>query len=91
VTSRLSVWVQPGASRSRIVGLHGGAVKVAVAAPPEKGRANREVEETVARALGLRRSCVRVLSGVTTRSKVLEIEGLAQEDLDRQVASWSDA
>lgn len=81
MAERLNVWVQPGASRSRVAGMRGDAVKVAVSAPPEKGRANKAVESLLARALGVRRSSVRVVSGHTSRLKVVEIEGVGPEAL----------
>lgn len=81
MSARLAVWVQPGASRSRVVGMRGDALKVCVSAPPEKGRANKALEAFLAGALGLKKSAVRVVSGKASRQKVVEIEGLDDEAL----------
>lgn len=69
---RLHVWVVPGASRSRIMGLHGGLLKVGVASPPERGRANEDVIGLLEAALGVK---VIPIRGMTSRHKVFEIPG----------------
>jgi len=51
-----------------------GRLKVRVAAPPERGRANAELVAFLARELGLRRGEVRVAAGVSSRDKVIEID-----------------
>jgi len=73
VTLRLRV--APGASRDRISGVHGDALKIAVAAPPENGKANRAVVALLAEALGCRRADVTVVSGLASRDKVARIAG----------------
>jgi uncharacterized protein (TIGR00251 family) len=71
------VWVVPRASRSEIVGTHGGRLKVRVTAPPEAGRANEEVARLLGEILGTR---VELQSGATSREKTF----LAFDvDLDR--------
>jgi uncharacterized protein (TIGR00251 family) len=71
--TRLRLRVKPGARRSTIVGVHGGALKLAVAAPPEKGKANRAVIALLADALGLTPSAVTITTGETSQDKVAEI------------------
>ena len=65
----VAVRAQPGARRNGIVGEHHGALKVAVTAPAERGRANEAVAALLAAALGLKKSQVELISGVTTRDK----------------------
>ena len=55
---RRALQVSGGARRSEVVGVHGGALKVAVQAPPDKGKANRAVVELLAEALGVPLSAV---------------------------------
>jgi hypothetical protein len=82
----VKVRAQPAASRDGITGVHGDALKVAVTASPERGKANAAVERTVARALGVRASSVRVHSGATSRDKWVAVEGLDLEEATRRVA-----
>jgi len=69
----------PGASRSRIAGLHGDAVKVQIAAAPEKGRANEALCALVAETLGVARRDVAVVRGATSAKKTLRVEGLSPD------------
>ena len=55
--------VQPRSARDRVVGLHGGALKVQVTAPPVDGAANRAVIELLAEWLGVPRRAVAVVRG----------------------------
>jgi hypothetical protein len=71
--SRLRLRVSAGASRSRILGIHGGALKLSVKAPPERGKANREVRALVAEALGLAASEVELVAGETSPDKVVRL------------------
>lgn len=71
--TRLRLRVKPGAKKTAIVGAHGGALKVAVAAPPEKGKANRAVVKLLAETLGLPATAVAITAGETSQDKVAVI------------------
>jgi len=77
---RLRIRVQPRASRTEIAGLHGNAVKVRLAAPPVDGAANEALARFIARHLGVPRSAVRIESGATGRSKILDVDGIDLAD-----------
>jgi uncharacterized protein (TIGR00251 family) len=83
----LPVHAQPGARKAGIVGEHAGALKVAVTAPPEDGRANKALVELLAKKLGLKRSQVTLLSGQTSREKQFFIEGVRKKELQNCVAA----
>ena len=83
----LDVLVVPGASRASVVGPHGDALRVRVAAPPERGRANDAVTELLAAALGIRPADVRVERGHAARRKTLRIAGLAPETVRARIAA----
>ena len=87
MTLRLSLTVSPGAGRSEIVGRHGEGWKVRVAAAPERGRANRELVALLADALGVHHGSVRVVSGAGSRRKVVEVEGLDEDEVARRLAA----
>lgn len=72
----IQVKVVPGASRSRIVGPLGDRLKVAVAAPPEKGRANAELEALLAKLCGVRTADVTVEAGRSAAAKLVRIRGV---------------
>ncbi len=74
--SLLAVRAQPGAKRSAVVGLHGAALKVAVTAPADRGKANAALVEVLAQALRLKKSQVVLASGPTRRDKTFLIRGL---------------
>ena len=76
---RLEVYIQPRASKSELAGLHDGVIKIRIAAPPVENAANRALIDFVALHLGIARRCVRVVSGGTSRRKVLEIDGVTAE------------
>jgi uncharacterized protein (TIGR00251 family) len=82
----LPVRAQPGARRAGVQGEQNGALKVAVTAPPEDGRANQALVEVLREALRLKRSQVELLSGQTSRDKRFLIRGVAREELQRRVA-----
>ena len=71
---RVSVHVQPRASRSEIVGVHGTALKVRLQAPPVEGAANDALIALLAERLGVPRRAIRVVGGATSRAKTVEID-----------------
>ena len=95
VTIVLRLHVQPGAGRSAVTGRYGDAVKVKVAAPPERGRANEAVIELVASLLGAKPTQVGLVSGESSRTKRVQVTGVVVDDVRRvltdQVASGNKA
>ncbi len=77
----LKVRAQPGASRNKISGVYGDALKVAVQAPPEKGKANQAIARALASALGAKESQVTVHSGDASRDKWFRVEGLSMDEV----------
>ena len=67
----IAVHAQPGAKKSAVAGLHGGALKIRVAAPPVEGKANDALTSFVAKELGLPRRAVSIVKGETSREKLL--------------------
>lgn len=75
----LEVLVQPRASRTRVLGEHGGRLKIALAAPPVEGEANRALVEFLAEALGVRQGDVSLLRGEGGRRKTVRVAGAGLE------------
>ena len=86
-TIRLNLRVSPGAGRSAVVGRHGDAWKLRVAGAPERGRANASVVDLLATSLDVKRPDVRIVGGVVSRDKVVEIVGLTLEEAERRLTS----
>lgn len=76
---RVTLYVQPRASKTEVAGSHDGCIKVRVAAPPADGAANRALIEFVAQRLGIAKSRVRLVSGESSRRKIVEIDGVSQD------------
>ena len=83
----LSVRAQPGARKAGVMGEQAGALKVAVTAPPEDGRANQALTELLRDWLGLKRSQVELASGTTNRNKQFLIRGLSPDELRSLIAA----
>lgn len=79
----LDVHVQPGAGRSAIVGRHGDALKVRVAAPPEGGRANDALAKLLSTELGVPAGDLALSAGEHNRAKRFRIRGVDPDDLAR--------
>ncbi|HKP16428.1 MAG TPA: DUF167 domain-containing protein [Gemmatimonadaceae bacterium] len=75
---RVSVRVQPRASRSEIIGQHGAALKVRLQAPPVDGAANEALVHLLADSLGVSRRSVRVVAGAASRTKTVEVDGTTE-------------
>jgi uncharacterized protein len=84
-TTRLRLRVSPGARRAGIVGRYGEAWKVRVSAPSERGQANDAVVRLLAERLGLPPSGVSLVSGATSRDKVVELRGLDEAEVVRRL------
>ena len=82
----LAVRAQPGARKAGVVGEQAGALKVAVTAPPEDGRANQALVELLRDWLGLKRSQVELAGGATSRNKQFLIRGLTPDGLRARIA-----
>ena len=83
----LPVRAQPGARKAGILGEQNGALKVAVTAPPEDGRANQALVEALREALGLKRSQVELIGGQTSRDKRFLIRGVSRAELEERLAA----
>jgi uncharacterized protein (TIGR00251 family) len=81
---RIDIWVQPRAGRTAVGGAHDGALVVRVRPPSVDGRATEAALGALAEALGRRRADLRLVSGTTSRRKVVEVVGGA--DLAAAVA-----
>jgi uncharacterized protein (TIGR00251 family) len=83
----IPVRVQPNAARSEVVGFADGVLQVRVAAPPFKGKANRELVDFLGQVLRVGKSRVVILKGHTVRNKIIAVSGLSREEIGRRLSS----
>lgn len=81
--TRLTIRVQPRASRTELAGLHGDAIRIRLQAPPVDGAANDALIAFLAEYLGVPRRQIRLVAGLSSRTKVVEIEGADPVALER--------
>jgi len=84
--ARITVKVHPRARRTCVTGRLGDAWKLDLAAPPADGKANAACVRFFAELAGVPQSRVRIVLGLTNRTKVVEIDGLSQEELESRLS-----
>jgi len=76
-----SAKIVPGSSRTAVCGLLGGMVKIKVAAPPEKGKANQGFIEFLAKQLGVKKNAISIIAGQTNPIKQVQVLGVSSDIL----------
>jgi uncharacterized protein (TIGR00251 family) len=82
----MTIWVRPGAGRTGVGGEHNGALVVRVTARAVEGQANEAALAALARAFGVRRRSVTLVTGAASRTKIVDVDGGKQAVLDRLLA-----
>jgi uncharacterized protein (TIGR00251 family) len=81
MNARLAIKVTPSAGRNEIVDTKEGVVYIKIAAPPDKGKANKELISFLADKLRIKKSAVRIVKGQTSRHKTVVIEGMGGDEV----------
>ena len=84
-STRLSIKVVPGSSKDCIAGWLGETLRIRVAAPAERGKANAAVEKIITQVLGLSKGAARIVSGRTSPRKVVEVDGLSKSEIQQRI------
>ena len=79
------VKVVPSSSKTQIAGEFGNMLKVKVSAPPEKGKANKCLTDYLAKILSVKKNDVRVVSGLTSPVKKIEVTSLTTEEVETKL------
>lgn len=74
----LRLYIQPKASRDKVVGLHGDEIKVAITAPPVDGKANAHLTKLLAKQFKVAKGLVHIEKGELGRHKQIRIESPTQ-------------
>jgi uncharacterized protein (TIGR00251 family) len=77
----ITIQVQPNARRNEVLGFEDGILHLKIAAPPVKGKANRELIEFLSQLLGVSKGSINIERGITGRRKVIAIAGLDREQI----------
>jgi len=85
----ISLRVTPGASADALVGWQGDVLRLHVAAPAQRGKANEAVLRLLAAALGIERRRLRIVRGAASRQKVVWVDGLDEAEIRARLGSGS--
>ena len=85
VSATLTIRIQPRASRNGIVMMEDGSLKIRLTAPPVDGAANEALIKFLSEVLDLSKSQVRIITGHTSREKIVKIEGLSEQEARRML------
>ncbi len=77
----INIQVQPNARRNEVLGFEDGILHVKVAAPPVKGKANKELVLFLSQLIGVSKSSINIRSGLTSKRKVIAITGLDRDQI----------
>ncbi len=81
----IAVRAQPGAKRTKVVGVHGNELKIAVQAPPVEGRANEALIAFLAETLSVTKNKITLLTGELSRSKVFLVHDVITEKVNKML------
>lgn len=84
--TRILVKIQPGASKNEVVGFTCDILRINIAAPPVRDKANKELIEFLGDVLGISKSRISIIKGHTSRNKVIAFEGMRGEDIIKRLS-----
>lgn len=86
--SLLTLYVQPRASKNKLAGLHGNALKLYITSPPIDGQANKAVIALLAKILHLPKSSITIVAGDKSRTKQIRITGMSFSELENMLSQY---
>jgi len=81
----IKVRVQPKSSRNQVDGFQDGALRVRVTAAPAEGQANAAVIAILAKTLGVSKSRLEIIRGYSSRDKVVSVDTLTEQEVQRKI------
>jgi uncharacterized protein len=85
--SKISVQVQPGASKNKIMSFQDGVWRIRIAAPPVEGKANKQLIQFLSDCLGIPKSSITVDKGQTSKRKIVAVLGMNEEAVQQRLQS----
>jgi uncharacterized protein (TIGR00251 family) len=86
----LSIRIQPRASKNEIIAREGGALKIRLTAPPVDGAANEALVRFLADRVSVPKSQIEIISGHTSRDKIIRIHGTSEAEAKRLLNNRKD-
>ncbi len=83
----LAVKVTPNAGHNEITGFKDDVLHIKIGAPPDKGKANKELVRFLSAKLGIKKSSVLIIRGQASHNKIIAIEGFSREDVKKRLQS----
>ncbi|MDD4874403.1 MAG: DUF167 domain-containing protein [Dehalococcoidales bacterium] len=77
-TAKIAVQISPGASKNEITGIVNDILRIKIAAPPVKGKANKELIDYLSHLLCISKDRLDILKGHTSKNKLISIDGLSK-------------
>ena len=85
--ARIGLHDLPGAARNELLGFKEGILRLKITAPPEKGKANKELISFLSQRLDIPKTKLQIVKGQASRDKVITLEGLSQDEVMRRLSS----
>jgi uncharacterized protein len=86
ITAKISVKVMPNAGKNEISGLTGDVWRIKIAAPPDKGKANKELIEFLSKILEISKDSLTLIKGHTSHNKIIAIYGLTISSVNSRLS-----
>jgi hypothetical protein len=82
---RIAIKVKPNSSKNEIVDFSNKVLQLKIAAPPVKGKANKELVTFLSKALRIAKSRIQIVKGEHSRTKIIAVEDLSLEEILRRL------
>ena len=83
---KISIKVQPNAARNQVIGRTNEIWRINIAAPPDKGKANKRLVEFLSGVLQIRKDHIFIVKGLASHHKIIAVEGLTQAEADNRLS-----
>jgi len=83
---KVSIKVQPNAGKNEVIGQSNDVWKIRIAAPPEKGKANKLLIEFLGEVLKIKKDHITIFKGHTSHNKIVAIDGLTQAEVNEHLS-----
>jgi uncharacterized protein len=83
---KIPIKVTPNAGKNNVIGLVNGVWKIKIAAPPDKGKANKELVAFLSNVLGIKKDNIEIITGHIGHHKIIGVSGLSQGEIMKKLS-----